>query len=507
MPLRVDDITNIPELRTRFLAGSEGGARMVRWAHVCELPNPSDWLGEGELLMTTGMGIPEEPSKQEKYIEDLDQAGLAGVMIGENMKAPKDLSALENTAERLGFPVLLTEYGVPFSSVTRAIIDAGKKEDFDRKNAINRVFESARMAIAGLSLEELLQRLAKDINAELRLMDLKDHEKFWLPRGHSIPLNLKEAIRAQPLIFSETQQVVKRYILEDGDVFAVSVPSRRPSVLLVRNAESHLLEYSLLNHIVSILGISIERLYVDTERSLRLGSQLLDDLMSSRLSPYEAGKQMQQFKLNIDSACLAILRPKNQDLAEWSMKLGWIEAPVLIRPQGDELILLVHTNDVPVVQEIIGDGVGYSNPVGFLERLPEALREARLAYVHAGESRLVAYADISDKVPWLPDNLNEAAQTFQKIMGPLVDYEVKNGTPLLYTLKVFLEENRSWLIAAKQLHIHKTTLIYRVKKIESVTGRSLDRTEDVAILWMALRAGEIAGMVSSNTRRTVKLQN
>ena len=40
----------------------------------------------------------------------------------------------------------MTRYGVPFASVTRAVIDAGRKEEFDRRNAISRLFVSARMA-------------------------------------------------------------------------------------------------------------------------------------------------------------------------------------------------------------------------------------------------------------------------------------------------------------------------------------------------------------------------
>lgn len=504
MPLRIADITQMPELRTRFFAGSQGGDRTVRWAHVCELPDPTEWLGEGDLLMTTGMGIPAAPQAQASYIERLSQAGLAGVMIGENMQAPGDLSTLQSTADQLNFPVLMTQYGVPFASVTRAVIDAGRKEEFDRRNAINRLFVSARMAIEGLSLEQLLQRLEEDIHADLMLLDPQEKTQFWFPRNIDIPQNLRDAIKRQPIDFTETQPVVRRYMLDDGDVFAVSIPSRKGGVLLIRHGENHLLEYSLLHQLVAVLGISIERLRMETERSLRIGSQLLDDLLSLRLSPYEMGRQLEQFKLNIESACLAVARPGAQKLSEWSLQFWRLNLPVVLRPQGDELIFMAHTRDIPSVQAILGAGVGFSNEIGNYERLSEALREARLALVHTREHPVISYAEIVDKVPWLPDNLEEAAQTFRRILGPLADHDERQGTPLLHSLRVFLEQNRSWLLAARQLHIHKTTLIYRIRKIESLTGRSLDHTEDVAILWLALRAGEIAGVSSSQKRRPMK---
>jgi purine catabolism regulator len=504
MPLRMTDIINMPELRTRFFAGDKGGGKIVRWAHVCELPDPTEWLGEGELLMTTGIGIPNHQKAQTAYINKLSQAGLAGLMIGENMQAPEDLSALKKAADRLNFPVLMTQYNVPFSSVTRAVIDAGRQEEFDRRNAITRLSVSARMAIEGLSLEQLLQRLEKDIHAKLMLLDSPEDNQLWFPKNTAIPESLREAIKRQPMDFSDTQPVARRYILGDGDVLAVSVPSRRGGILMIRHGKNHLLEYSLLYHLVAVLGISMERLHVETERSLRLGSQLLDDLLNLRLSPYELGKQLEQLKLNIKSACLAIARPVQQKLVEWGFHLSRFNLPVLLHPQGDELIILAHAKDISSIQAILNTSIGLSKEIGDYERLPEALREARLALVHTGECTVVSYTEIADKVPWLPDNLDEAARIFQKVLGLLEDHDQKQGTPLLHTLRCFLEQNRSWVLAAKQLHIHKTSLIYRIRKIESITGRSLDCTEDVVILWLALRSGEIAGISSSKMRRTTK---
>ncbi|NYT38183.1 PucR family transcriptional regulator [Allopusillimonas soli] len=493
MPLRITDIVNMPELHTRFFAGADGGERTVRWAHVCELPDPSEWLGEGGLLMTTGMGIPAHLGIQESYIEKLAQAGLAGVMIGENMQAPNDLSSLQNAADRLNFPILMTQYGVPFSSVTRIVVEASRREEFDRLNVINRLYVSARMAIEGMSLEQLFQRLEKDIRAELMLVDMCEEKKLWFPKDKDIPENLKAAIKKQPLDFSDTQPIVRRYLLDDGNVYAASVPSRHTCILLARVEADWSLEYSLLQHLVAVLGISIERLYVETERTLRIGSQLLDDLLNFRLSAYDMGKQLEKCKLDVESACLAVARPGKQRLTEWNLQFCRLELPVLLRPQGDELVMLMETGHIAAVQNILNVGVGFSNAIGNYERLFEALREARLASLHTSEIAVVSYADIADRVPWLPHNLDEATQTFHRVLGALADYEEKQGTALLKTLKVFLDQNRSWLAAAKQLHIHKTTLIYRIRKIESLTGRSLDRTEDVTILWLALRAGELAG--------------
>lgn len=170
MPQSIRHLIALPELRSRLLSGAGGLDRPVRWAHVCELDDPTEWLGEGDLLMTTGLGIPSDAERQRRYVRRLAEAGLAGMMIGENMEAPSDLDALRETAEALGFPLILTHYGVPFAAVTRAIVDAGQKDEYERRNALTRIYESARLSMQGLGLPALLQRLGKDVRSSLYLI-------------------------------------------------------------------------------------------------------------------------------------------------------------------------------------------------------------------------------------------------------------------------------------------------------------------------------------------------
>lgn len=492
MPLRIRDIIDIPELRTRLLSGAEGLARPVRWAHVCELADPTEWLGEGDLLMTTGIGIPADSEAQRRYVERLASSGLAGVMIGEDMQAPANLDALRQTAEALGFPLMFTHYGVPFAAVTRAIVDAGRQEEFERRNAITRVYESARMSIQGLGLGKLLQRLEKDVQASLRLLDPQTLEP-WLPDLAGLSPAQREALSQRRLDAAVSQPVVQRHRLGDGEVLVMALPSQRDCILVAQG--DRLLDYGLLHHVVAVLGIELERLRVESERNLRLGSELLDDLLQQRLSTRQAEDRLGQFGASLEQARLAVARPAHLALAEWDEALQRRGIRVLLRAQGEELILLYWGDVAPQAQPQLRTALGLSNPLGHPERCLEALREARLALAHAGSNNLlVTYAQVGAEAPWLPQSLDEAERAFRSVLGTLADYDSQQGTPLLQTLRVFLEHNRSWLTAARELHVHKQTLVYRVRRIEEITGRSLDSTEDVATLWFALRAAQVAGL-------------
>jgi PucR family transcriptional regulator, purine catabolism regulatory protein len=89
---------------------------------------------------------------------------------------------------------------------------------------------------------------------------------------------------------------------------------------------------------------------------------------------------------------------------------------------------------------------------------------------------------------FLPRTLTEAEAVVTRVIGPLLDYDRDHGTELVESLRVFLTCNRSWQRAAKELFVHKQTLVYRIRRIEELTRRKLDSTADVAELWLALQA-------------------
>ncbi len=64
MPITVRELASIPNLWTRVFAGESGLDRQVSWAHVCELPDPTEYLADGELLMTVGYTVPEGPPRR-----------------------------------------------------------------------------------------------------------------------------------------------------------------------------------------------------------------------------------------------------------------------------------------------------------------------------------------------------------------------------------------------------------------------------------------------------------
>lgn len=231
----------------------------------------------------------------------------------------------------------------------------------------------------------------------------------------------------------------------------------------------------------------------------------MDDLLSQRLSGNRASKRAEQFGINLESAHLAVTPRGELKFAEWALMFERTDVPFLLNPRGHELLLMLPREAAVAVQTILGTKLGLSNRIEGSDRLEDALREARLALAHANtEQPSVIYSEVADKFPWLPQNLDDATQTFRHVLGNVADHDEESQTSLIYTLKIFLEHNRSWQSAAEtaeKLHIHKTSLIYRIRRIEALTGRSLNNTADVAAMWLALQSAEILGLPQVREKR------
>ncbi len=86
------------------------------------------------------------------------------------------------------------------------------------------------------------------------------------------------------------------------------------------------------------------------------------------------------------------------------------------------------------------------------------------------------------------------------LLGPIEDGEGQYGGELMRSLEAFIECNGQWERAARQLYCHRHTLRYRIRRVEELTGRSLDSARDRIDFWLALRGRELTGPTTERIR-------
>lgn len=166
--------------------------------------------------------------------------------------------------------------------------------------------------------------------------------------------------------------------------------------------------------------------------------------------------------------------------------------PHLLTATDGVVLVLAGVDALETVDPAIAAGgpLALSRPFARLEDVPDALRQVRLALSRSPGSQegVVRFEDPSPGTLFLPDDPERLRDAVDRTLGGLFAYDAARATDLVTTLRVFLEENRSWVRAAKRLFVHRQTLVSRVARIEEVTGQSLSTTEGASELWQAIRA-------------------
>lgn len=119
----VRDILELPETQQQgltLLAGAGGLDRPVRWAHVVEVPETTDWLRSGDLLPTTGMTWPPGTDIDQVIMKLVDK-GVAGVVFAPGMYWKEIPDELRRGAEAVNLPIIHCPWKVRFVDLTEAV--------------------------------------------------------------------------------------------------------------------------------------------------------------------------------------------------------------------------------------------------------------------------------------------------------------------------------------------------------------------------------------------------
>jgi purine catabolism regulator len=495
MGITVAELVADPLLKTRVIAGHGGTRRQVNWAHSCELSAPWEWLGQGDLVMTTGFPVPPGEAEQVAFVERLSAEGLAGIAIGENMNAPPLLPAMLAAADRVGLPLLITAYEIPFVALSRAVVQANQREEQEQLSRMVRMYDRVRQAtIEGHDAARLIDDLAAELDCELHVA-VRDGAPMF-PGTSAPPAALWSELTAQLEGRRPGPPAVLRLQRDAQPVLAVPVPSTRAAVLVVRPRTRHEPSLALLQHVATIVALEVEKLTAEREHRRRTGSELLAAIIDGRVDGAVAASQLQAHGLRPDALVVAALERSGPMRSDMHSRLADRGVPHVLLRRGETLLIVLDAEGEAIERLLALAGhdayVGLSSrPVAGAGRVPDAVREARLALqaARSGEHRVVPYG--TNDRPFMPRTVAEAAAIVDRILGPLIEYDREHNADLVHSLEQFLRANRSWQRAAEPLFVHKQTLVYRMKRVEELTGRRLDDTGDVAELWLALQTLEI----------------
>lgn len=490
----VRDLVELQYLQATALAGEAGLDRRVSWAHVSDAFDPWNWLDPGDLVLTCGYIVPEEPAAQAAFVENMAAAGLSGIVIGEDERNPHLSEEMLAAADRLAFPVIFGAHTVGFTQYARFVAAAnarGEEQSFTQIARVHgEVMASLRERLAGT---EFVDRLSRVVRCTLHVID----PEMWEPliRGGGAPGRAwKAAYDEEVRRSSGRAPFVMNLTVDDRTALTMPIPGQRqrPACLVAFPDGPSAPRLAVLQQIAAACALEIGRVDVAVEITRRSGTGLLNDALNGRLEPAVLTALFHERRLQGDLRALTVDgRPDAIDRLARRWLIRGI--PFLLGEIGQVALAVVRADDVS--QSDLEERTnlerwraGLSDPFVGTGNLGDAVRQARWALetVSPDDVALAAYGDGSPS--FLPRTLAESELTAVRVLGPLIEYDRQQGTELVRTLQTYLECDRSPSRAGELLYIHTQTVNYRMARIQELTGRSIRSTSDVSELWCALRA-------------------
>ncbi len=96
----------------------------------------------------------------------------------------------------------------------------------------------------------------------------------------------------------------------------------------------------------------------------------------------------------------------------------------------------------------------------------------------------------------------ELTDFYEDTVGPLLAYDSRGSGDLMKTLNAFFECHGSPTETAHMLHLHRNTVLYRLRRIEEVGGIDLDDAATRLNLHLCLRIGDVLQLGGDRKRRS-----
>lgn len=456
--LTIRDLVTVQSLGTRVLAGANGLDRQILWAHSCELDEPDRWLGPHELLMTVGLCVPDTPEEQRTFISKLDEAGLAGVAMGDHPTLPTLTEELFDEADKRSFPVLLTNPATPFAAIGRTVAAATATTQTMQVLTLSKLYQLS--TYARTDPVRMMNDLQALFRVGLSVLDVRT--------GFTI-------VEGSPLESGSASTRQRSYAL----------PGDSETKLMISEYPGEEVSSFLLIHILQVIDVALSHLLRSIRRRSERSAHLLASVLEGRIP--DGLETMLGAGAVSGGYQLAAVAADDEDKVSRAVSIEAL--PVLAGAGRSSFFILIpekNLDDIRRLLERLDVRAGASSTYLDLRDAKFAADEAMKVFLSGGTNkRWTDFAGVP--ISLLTRSHKEASAIVQQVLGDLAQADPKS-TVLRDTLFAFLANDRRWKETAASLGIHRQTLSYRLTRIKEITGRDVTSSADLSAFWLAFQA-------------------
>jgi purine catabolism regulator len=555
--ITVREILELPEFSGVTVAGGKSGLeRVVTNINVMEVPDILDWVREGDMLLTTGYAIKDNPDAQKALLPTLARKGLA--VLG--MKPKRYIDAIPahmiTAADQLGIALLELPREANFSDLISAVLAelVNRQSRFvhgslaAHRKVINLLLQGGSLhEISGAAADLLQAVVSIDDSLNLRrsvsgmcwgpsnegvIGDLLDR-----PTEHLEPETFTDRVEGSVLWFKRSQVETEGFKAEIIRAPVTAANEQLGALTAVKFfGEFTVTDLYSLERLCPLIALDIIRFHDVAQVEQKYRTEFLDQLFSSD-NPIEEGflERAKTFGWDLSLDYVTILfdvlpskETKNISEYEKACQLAKTQATTVISEfcrrnrlrhiltrHASGILLFVHPEEVELddtpawterllkkARSNLGRWTvssGISRRVRGVAGIKKGFREAKVALdlgkVIFGKGMDIHYEMLGIYGLLLGQaDVNEQRRFADEIVGKLREYDASKGGELLKTLEAYFSTNGNARQTAELMYAHYNTILYRLRKIKELTGLDPNHADQRLSLQTALRLSRIFDM-------------
>ncbi len=553
MDIAWKEILEFPVLRSAHLRTVKSwGDRRVRWVSVIEMP-VEDFVREDEFVLTSAMGCNEAPKLLEQLVCDVAASKAAALGIATGYYIPEIPARVIALAEERELPILEIPWEVRFSEIGHAVSDALRKAELGTLEAAQEIqADVLDLILRGASPADVATAISRRLQMPTLIADARGEVVGRGSGSHRLEELFREAQgTASPDAPHPTPSVPVEIPLhgcrllqypigstQGVDGYLVLHDTSKAGVFAFGWRERQMVEHAATACAFWFLNQSAMR-----GAEMRSRAAFIWNLAKGQIAPDEALSTGARLGLHLERRHICIVgHADNQEeegvagggvldrvdrvhhaveevIARASEALG---LRVVLSYQRETFLVYVEATEDEALQPahrlldrvdrqllevmprlVISWGIASQQPgaAAFAAGYKAALEALDIGYRQNGVGHRTAAREVRLYRTLLRIAEDPEVQEFvRELLDRLADYDHKKGGELVVTLSTFLRTRGQISETARLLNLHRQSLVYRINKIESLTGRSLSDPENWFLFGLAIRIATLKAAQAPHAR-------
>lgn len=537
--ITIEEMLQLEVLKpSKILSGKGGLGRRITKMNVMEVPDIVNWVGKGEFLLTTAYSIKDNIQKLQELIPQFNNKEVAG--IGIKMKRYIDTIPQEilELADKLDFPIIELPFDISYSEIITPTLTEIINTQTSILLKIDRFHNRLmNVMLKGGSLKEIADAINQSIDSSVAIVEniFENHVFVGDERiSAHFEKSLDKIIRKKPYIDRLNREHSSYYLEKDkidGQgvnriVIPIVTKDKNYGYIIIWEDNKSLspVELKVILASIPIIALDLIKKLSIFEIENKYKIEFFNDLLSkdesrqkralSRASFFDFDRNLTYSVITIqvkDMEKIEKVTPNNSNYLHYAngRLLNIIEKLTRFRKEkiicgnkSDSLIILFGTisdnkerikgSIIEFCKEVgfyiskelgkksisIGIGRSYENINDLWKSYDESKRAASnlkkiegdipIHYDDLGIYRILCYEELQP----------ELIQFYKEILEPLVKYDRDKDSEMIRTLRMYFSCGGNLKKISEEMYTHYNTIIYRVQRIQDITGLQLDNPND-----------------------------